>query len=129
MTLPAGTLDTLVAGLADEVARRVAAELATAPVPAAPGPWRLVTVEEAAARLTRSTRWVRERAKRGELPFVKLDGGALAFEVADLRAFAEARRVPLNDGPALAVPLAVSRKPAPGAGSRPPGPVGNRRVA
>jgi excisionase family DNA binding protein len=80
--------------LVDAIARRVVAEFAAVPQAEAGGePWRLLNVEEAAARLGRSTRWVRERAKRGELPSVRLDGGALAFDVEDLRAFARARRV------------------------------------
>jgi len=36
---------------------------------------------------------VRERVKRGDLADVRLDGGALAFDVEDLRAFAAERRV------------------------------------
>jgi excisionase family DNA binding protein len=64
--------------------------LASAP---ADEPWRLLNLEEAAARLGRSTRWVRDRVSAGELPHVRLDGGAFAFEVADLRAFAAERRI------------------------------------
>jgi excisionase family DNA binding protein len=55
----------------------------------------LLDLEEAAQRLGRSKRWVRERAKTGALPHVRLDGGALAFEVDDLREFARDRRIPL----------------------------------
>lgn len=58
--------------------------------------WRLWNVEETSRSLGRSVRWVRERAKRGELPHVKLDGGALAFDPKDVRAFAASRRVPLD---------------------------------
>jgi Helix-turn-helix domain len=87
-------LEQLVAALADELAPRVAAVVAEQlPMPNEADPWRLLTLEETARRLTRSTRWVRERAKRGDLACVKLDGGAYAFTVEDVRAFAEARRV------------------------------------
>ena len=51
------------------------------------------STSEAADRLGCSTRWVRERVKRGDLADVRLDGGALAFDVEDLRAFAAERRV------------------------------------
>ena len=81
--------------LADDVADAVVARLAAdVPSPAAlEDGWRLLTLEEAAAMLTRSTRWVRDKTKTGALPFVKLDGGALAFDPDDVRAFARARRV------------------------------------
>jgi len=80
----------------DELAARVAARLAESnggPAQAEPEPWHLLDVEEVAARLGRSTRWVRERARRGELARVRLDGGPLAFLPDDVVAFAEARRV------------------------------------
>ena len=48
-------------------------------------------MSEVAARLGRSTRWVRERA--GDLAFVRLDGGALAFDLEDVRCFARERRI------------------------------------
>jgi excisionase family DNA binding protein len=86
----------LVAALAEELVPRLALELAAQlpPLPAAE-PWHLLDLEQAAERLGRSTRWVRERAKRGDLPFVRLDGGRLAFELDDLREFARDRRIPL----------------------------------
>jgi hypothetical protein len=79
--------------LAVELAPRLAAALngrsdETEP---APEPWRLIPLEEAARRLTRSTRWVRQRKE--QIGYVKLDGGALAFDPSDLEAFARARRV------------------------------------
>lgn len=122
-------LEGLVELLADALAPRVAAELAGAgrAEPLGGEPWRLLDLEEAAERLGRSTRWVRERAKRGELPFVRLDGGALAFLVEDLEAFARARRVPAEDG-SLAGRLQVLGDGASGAGLRGAGRVGNRRV-
>jgi excisionase family DNA binding protein len=92
-------------------------------------PWRLYDVEEAAAALGRSTRWVRERVKRGDLPFIKLDGGALAFELEELQAFARARSVSADDGPALAPRLQPTRDPARAAGSGNGRQAGNRRVS
>jgi Helix-turn-helix domain len=59
--------------------------------------WRLLTLNEAAAALTRSPRWLRERVSRGELPVIRLDGGALSFQLEDLEAFVNARRVPSCD--------------------------------
>ena len=81
--------------LREELASIVRAELeAVGVLGTSPAePWRLLTLEDACERLGRSGRWVRERVKSGELPVVRLDGGALAFEIADLQAFAAARRV------------------------------------
>lgn len=79
--------------IVDSIADAVAERLLSAATPPTEREWRLLNVEEAAARLGRSTRWLRERAKCGDVPYVRLDGGALAFEVADLQAFAAARRV------------------------------------
>jgi len=53
-------------------------------------------VKETARRLGRCTKWIREKAKAGELPYVRLDGGALMFDPDDVRAFARARRVSLE---------------------------------
>ena len=79
----------------DEVAERVAVRLAAdlEASSSAGEPWRLLTVAETGDRLGRSTRWVRERAKRGDLPFVKLDGGALAFDLEDVQNFVRERRI------------------------------------
>jgi len=63
---------------------------------------RVSTLEDVAARLARSERTVRQWVKDGLLPHVRLDGGALAFELKDIRAFAAARRVSAADGWALA---------------------------
>lgn len=78
------------AELADRVAEQVAATLAAS---AASEPWRLLKLDEAAVRLGRSERWLRDRVKSGDVATVRLDGGALAFDVDDLRAFAAERRV------------------------------------
>jgi excisionase family DNA binding protein len=120
--------DALGAALLDLLVDRLCERLLPVlePVPAEAAQWRLLDLDEAAERLGRSTRWVRERVKRGDLPHVKLDGGALAFELADLQAFADARRV--GDKP-LAGRLHPSRDPASVNGSRGPYRVGHRRVA
>lgn len=132
MNVPEQLVSELVEQLAEALAPRVAAALiarAEAAGASAGSGWRLLDVEEAAARLGRSTRWVRERAKRGELPRVQLDGGALAFRLEDLEEFARARRVPAEG---TATPLA-GRLHAVGdraarAGSARGDRVGNRRV-
>ena len=111
--------------LADRVAERLRPLFASSP---AGESWRLLDVEQAAERLGRSTRWVRERAKRGDLPFVRLDGGGLAFEEADLRAFAQARRVSAEEPEVLADRLQGGRDRASRNGSRASDAVGNRRV-
>jgi excisionase family DNA binding protein len=80
--------------LLDEFADRVADRLAvTDRSTVEPERWRLLTVREAAERLGRSERWVRQRVKSGDLATVRLDRGALAFDVDDLRVFAAERRV------------------------------------
>jgi hypothetical protein len=129
VSVPPEVVEQLVAAVVDELAPRIAAELAAcAPAAEVSEPWRLYDLEEAAGMFGRSTRWVRDRAKRGELPFVRLDGGALAFELADLQAFARARRVSVEP-PALAGRLQPVREPAPGAVSQGADRVGYRRVA
>ena len=86
-------LGQLVDVLAEEIAPRVAELVAEQVTPAqAAEPWRLLSVADAAVRLGRSAKWVREH--RDEIGWVKLDGGAFAFDVEDLRRFARARRVP-----------------------------------
>ena len=95
--------------LVDAIAEAVAARLASQMQQVEAGePWRLWDLAETAGRLGRSERWVRERANRGDLPRIKLDGGALAFDPEDVRAFAWARRVPLasedNDRRLRAIP-------------------------
>lgn len=100
----------------DEIAERVVARLELRA--AVEEPWRLLTLEEAAARLGRSERTVRGWVKAGALHHVRLDGGALAFELEDLRAFAEARRVSAEDAGSLSVRFQADADPARGAGSR-----------
>jgi hypothetical protein len=96
--------DEVLVELAERVAGRVLAELGTRSEPTGE-PWHLLDVEAVAARLGRSGRWVRERAKRGDLPFVKLDGGALAFDLEDVRSFARERRIACS--PLAGTPEAV----------------------
>jgi len=89
-------LDELVALLADALAPRVA-ELVRPSEPnghPAGEPWRLLDLEETAARLGRSPRWVRDHKR--EIGYVRLDGGALAFDVEDLKRFARERCVCLQ---------------------------------
>jgi len=105
--------------MAEQLAPRIAAELADAfpEEHAEAEPWRLLDVADAAARFGRSTRWVREQAKRGQLPFVRLDGGPLAFQLEDVQAFARARRISAGEPTALAPRLQNVRNPAPPARS------------
>lgn len=118
-------VDLLLDELADRVAARLRLHVESAP---AAQSWRLLDVDEVAERLGRSTRWVRERAKRGDLPFVKLDGGAFAFEESDLRAFARARRVSLDDAEVSAAECRQGRNPVSRNGSSAAHQVDNRRV-
>jgi hypothetical protein len=84
-------LELVLDDLAARVERRLAGSNGHGPEPAEG--WGLLTLEEAASRLTRSTRWVRDRVKAGDLSYIRLDGGAFAFDPDDVRAFAQARRV------------------------------------
>lgn len=121
MSLPPNVLDELVETIAESVAARVLTGLRPPAATSDSEPWRLLTLEEAAARLGRSGRWVRERVKRGDLPFVKLDGGALGFEITDLQAFAQTRRVSADR-------VQASAEPARNGRSRQAEAVANRRV-
>jgi hypothetical protein len=85
ITLPDDVVEAIAAAIAHELAGCLPPESETAE------PWRLFSLEDAAARLGRSTRWVRERKE--QIGYVRLDGGALAFELEDLQAFARLRRV------------------------------------
>ena len=109
-------LDELLAGLVDEVAERVAervlAELDQRGPVAEQEPWRLLGVDEIAERLGRSRRWVLEAVKTRGLPFVRLDGGALGFELKQVRAWARARQVPAPEPVALAGRLQRGRETA-----------------
>jgi len=128
VNLPSELLDEVVRGLASELAPLVAAELRPA-MPTEGESWYLLDLDKAAARLGRSTRWVRDRVKAGDLPYVRLDGGAFAFELADLQAFARARRVALEEPEALADRLQAAREPASANGFGNGHRVTNRRVA
>jgi excisionase family DNA binding protein len=86
--------DELVDAIAEAVAAKFAGQL---PAPGATDGWRLWNLEETAERLGRSERTVREWAKDGRLPHVLLDGGRLAFNPEDVKAFARARRVPIEE--------------------------------
>jgi hypothetical protein len=98
LPFPDELIEAIAARVADLVLERV-------PTPAAEEPWRLLTVDEAAERLGRSTRWVRDH--KGEIGWVRLDGRALAFELDDLRAFAREHRIACR-------PLALDKNtPAP----------------
>jgi excisionase family DNA binding protein len=114
VVLPPEPLGQLLDLVVEQLAPRIAAELANGlpQVEPANEPWHLLNVEEVAARVGRSTRWVRERAKRGQLPFVRLDGGALAFELEDVQAFARARRVSAGEPLLRAGRLRDIRTPA-----------------
>jgi hypothetical protein len=83
--------DSLAPRLADELAPRIAAHLVTREAQAEVKPWCLLTLDEAAARLGRSPRWL--RARKEQIGYVRLDGGALAFRLEDLQAFATERIV------------------------------------
>jgi excisionase family DNA binding protein len=91
--------------LLDEVAERVAQRVAALVQGSDRGggseaqAWRLLTLEEVAERLGRSPRWVRDQVKAGELARIRLDGGAFAFDLEDVQAFARARRLPSDSVP------------------------------
>jgi hypothetical protein len=77
--------------VAERVAELVAEELSHAVSNFGEEPWHLLTVDEAAKRLGRSTRWVRDHKEL--IGWVRLDRGALAFELEDMRQFARERRI------------------------------------
>jgi hypothetical protein len=90
------TLEQLIAAaLVDELAPRLAAEIvgrrASGEDVTLADAWRLLTLDETADRLGRSPRWVRQRKE--QIGYVRLDGGALAFRLEDLQAFAAERIV------------------------------------
>lgn len=81
-------LEQLIAvAVADELERRGSVRPAEDSQPEGE-PWRLLTLDEAAKRLGRSPRWLRERKE--QVGYVRLDGGALTFRLEDLQAFAAA---------------------------------------
>jgi predicted DNA-binding transcriptional regulator AlpA len=111
-------LEPVVARVAELIADRVVERLADLEVVPAEDAWRLLKLVDAAERLGRSERWIRERVRRGELPYVRLDGGALAFLLEDIRLFAEARRISADRPVALAGRLQGGGNAASGAGTR-----------
>lgn len=114
-------LDAVVAAVVDrvaaEVAERVRVELDEALPVTAPEPWRLLTADEVAERLGRSKRWVHQSIRERGLPYVRIDGGALGFELEQVRAWARTRQVPAWKPVALAPRLQSARQPAPFLGS------------
>ena len=128
--------------LLDEFADCVADRLRDAPTLSSPAPepeqCGLLDLEAAAAWFGRSTRWVRQRSRGytaadgskipATLPYVRLDGGALAFLLEDLQAFAAARRVSADGTDLSATRVQTAGDPASGSGSGPSERVGNRRV-
>jgi excisionase family DNA binding protein len=109
--------DVLLVEVVDRIAGALAPRLSDALVACcerpAPEPWRLLDVDEVAATLGRSRRWVHGAVKERGLPFVRLDGGALAFDPEDVRAWARARRVPAAEPTPLATRLQPPRDAAP----------------
>jgi hypothetical protein len=83
--------------LIERISDRVVEKLSAVERPEQPEAWRLLTLKEAAERLTRSPSWLRERARRGDIPPVRLDGGALAFRLEDLRVLADSRLLQEED--------------------------------
>jgi hypothetical protein len=87
-------LERLVAEIVERLGPAVAEHVAARVSPAVEEPWKVLTVADVAERFSRSERWVRERVRRGDLTPVRLDGAGPGFLLADLQAFAAARRVP-----------------------------------
>ena len=78
------------ARLVEEATAGVLAELGPL---SPPEPDRLLTAQDVAEYLGRSPRWVRERRARGDLAYIRLDGGAAMYRMEDVLAFVAARRV------------------------------------
>jgi hypothetical protein len=100
--------------VADRIAKRVVEQFGPgAGEPSEPDPWHLLDVEAVGAMLGRSKRWVHGAVKERGLPHIRLDGGALAFDPDDVRAWARARRVPAEAPETLGGRWETGRKPAP----------------
>lgn len=114
-------LEVLLEGFVDQVAQavaeRVRAELEAADPVVEREPWRLLSVDEVAERLGRSRRWVHQAVKERGLPFVRLDGGSLGFELEQVQAWVRARQVPAVDCPPLAGRSQGARRAASAQGS------------
>jgi predicted DNA-binding transcriptional regulator AlpA len=118
-SVPPTVVDEILEVFADALAPRIATALAaTIPASDPAEPWRLMGVEEVAAVVGRSRRWVHSAVKERGFPFIRLDGGALAFDLEDVRAWAHERRVPAVDDAMLATRLQEARNSASAAGSR-----------
>jgi excisionase family DNA binding protein len=140
------SLEQTVNAIADLIAERVAEQLQSQLAAPPAEAWRLVSVDEIANILGRSKRWVHGAVKERGLPYIRLDGGALAFSIEDVRAWAEARRVPRREEgevlegvlleagasatktPALATRLQSTRKPASHAASSDRARIGMQKV-
>ena len=90
------TADALITSIVDEIGAAVTAALRTElPVPGTSAePWKLAHCERRIDGAGQVGQVGAERAKAGELPWVRLDGGPLAFLPDDVEAFARARRLP-----------------------------------
>jgi hypothetical protein len=91
ITVPEGVIEAISVAIRDEVLGLLSRTQGP------PEEWRLWNLSETARRLGRSERWVRDRVKEGKLSRIRLDGGALAFDPADVHAFARERRIPVED--------------------------------
>jgi predicted DNA-binding transcriptional regulator AlpA len=99
--------DALADRLADKVAGRVIAGIAEVLPPSAE-PWRLLSVDEVAARLGRSRRSVFGYITYAELPVVHLDRGSVRIDPDDLREWCRERRIPAAESTETAcTPLAT----------------------
>ena len=102
--------DALAKVIADKVAAQLLEVIANVQQPQ---PWRLLSTTEAAAVLCRSRRWMLTAVKERGLPYVRLDGGGLAFDPEDLQSWARSRRIPPVEPRAtpcrgIAIPLSMT---------------------
>jgi hypothetical protein len=79
--------------LAEAISALVSEALSKIDIPTAGEEWRLLTAAEAGQRLGRSESWIRERTARGDLDYVRLDGGRRMYRLEDVEAFAAAHVV------------------------------------
>lgn len=107
-----------------ELAGIVREEIARADFSGGAEVWRLLSLDDVCERLGRSERQVREWVKTGELACIRLDAGALRFDIDDVQAFARGRRIGGPELPPLPGRCQVSGDRSDGAGSR-----GRRRAS